>query len=158
MSGNPDGKRPGAMASEVRSGLGHVPHAAAIGMDIVSIEKAKAVLKVAYAEKLVGNPETGVVHGGVITTLLDNASGIAVFSALEAPTSIATLDLRIDYMRPATPGETIFAEAICYRVTGTIAFVRGAAYHASPDDPIATSVASFMLSSDGGRKIGANLK
>ena len=112
----------------------------------------------AYQDKLVGNPLTGVVHGGVVTALLDHASGFAVFSALEAPTSIATLDLRIDYMRAAEPESTIMAMPFASRSPTSVAFVRGTAYHDSVDDPIATMVGTFMLASDGGRKPGANLK
>lgn len=86
-----------------------------------------------------------MVHGGVITTLLDNAGGTAVIVALEELRSIATLDLRIDYMRPATPGRDIVGYCHCYKVTRNVAFVRGVAYHDRPEDPIATMVATFML-------------
>ena len=125
--------------------LDHVPHAKAVGLTFVSIERGVAVLKLAYDEKLVGNPDTGVVHGGVITTLLDNCCGIAVGSSLEMMRPIATLDLRIDYMKPATPKEDIYARAECYKVTANIAFVRATAYHTDIADPIATAVGAFML-------------
>jgi uncharacterized protein (TIGR00369 family) len=125
--------------------LDHVPHAKAVGLTVVSVERGIAVLKLPYAEELVGNPDTGVVHGGVITTLLDNCCGIAVGSSLDMMRPIATLDLRIDYMRPATPKEDIFARAECYKVTSNIAFVRATAYHTDIGDPIATAVGAFML-------------
>jgi uncharacterized protein (TIGR00369 family) len=127
----------------------HVPHARAIGLKIVTAKKDHAWLEVPYAPHLVGNPDTGVIHGGVITTLLDNASGVAVQLALPERSSIATLDLRIDYMRPAEPGKTIKAHAHCYKVTQNVAFVRGAAYHdENEDEPIATSVGTFMLAAN----------
>ncbi len=131
--------------------LDHVPHAKAVGLSIVSVEKATAVVKLPYDEKLVGNPDTGVVHGGVITTLLDNCCGIAVGMALGEMRPIATLDLRIDYMKPATPHLEIFARAHCYKVTANIAFVRASAYHLDPSDPIATAVGAFMLNTAGNR-------
>jgi acyl-coenzyme A thioesterase PaaI-like protein len=59
--------------------------------------------------------------------------------------AIATLDLRIDYMKPATPERDIFAYAECFKVTKNIAFVRGLAYHTDRNDPIATCAATFML-------------
>jgi len=134
--------------------LAGVPHAAAINLTVIEIKPGEAVCKVPYAENLIGNPDTRVVHGGVITSLLDNTCGIAVGSKTAMQGQIATLDLRIDYMKPATPGEDIFAFAACFKVTKNIAFVRGVAYHADRNDPIATCAAAFMLGTKG-RK-GAN--
>jgi acyl-coenzyme A thioesterase PaaI-like protein len=58
---------------------------------------------------------------------------------------IATLDLRIDYMKSATPDEDILAFAECFKVTRNIAFARGIAYQTDRDDPVATCAAAFML-------------
>lgn len=100
-----------------------------------------------YRPEFIGDPDTGVLAGGVITSLLDNALGAATMMALEQPTVIATLDLRIDYMRAATPGRDLYARCRCTRRTREIAFVYGICYHDTPDEPIATSVATFMLGS-----------
>lgn len=125
--------------------LGHVPHARSLGLHLQSATRDGATGYVPYAAHLSGNPETGVLHGGVVTALLDNICGIAVAAALGTFRSIATLDLRIDYMRAATPGETVFARAECFKITRSIAFVRGTAYHSDSSDPVATCVASFMI-------------
>ena len=137
---------------------GGSPQAAALGILTVSFEKDTAILKTPYREELVGDPDTGVIAGGVVTTLLDHACGQAVFAALGQPTSIATLDLRIDYMRAAEPGRDIFCRAHCYKVARSVAFVRAAAYEDSPDNPVATAQAAFMLNSSEGRPPGVNLK
>jgi uncharacterized protein (TIGR00369 family) len=99
----------------------------------------------ALPERLVGSPESGVVHGGVITTLLDQCGGSAVMLALDELRSIATLDLRIDYMKPATPGVEIVGYSHCYKITRNVAFTRGVAHHDRADDPIAAAVGTFML-------------
>ncbi len=125
--------------------LGHVPHAKSLGLHLQSATKEGATAFIPYAAHLAGNPETGVLHGGVVTALLDNVCGIAVAAALGTFRSIATLDLRIDYMRAAVPHETLFAHAECFKLTRSIAFVRGTAYHDDKADPVATCVASFML-------------
>jgi uncharacterized protein (TIGR00369 family) len=120
-------------------------------MRMIEARDGVALMCVPYDPKLVGNPATGVLHGGVITSLLDSASGAAVGSAMRAGgpwRPIATLDLRIDYMKPATPGRDLLARAECYKVTRNVAFVRGVAYHDDPSDPIATTVATFMLATD----------
>ncbi len=132
--------------------------AQALGVETVGFEKDVAIMKVPYSLDLVGDPDTGVIAGGVVTTLLDHASGLAVLTALGALTSIATLDLRIDYMRAAEPGKALFCRAHCYKLTRSVAFVRASAYDDNPDDPVATAQAAFMLNSSGGRAPGANLK
>lgn len=123
------------------------PHGEAIMLEKLAQGDNRAKVAIPYNDHLIGDPETGVVHGGVITTLLDTACGMSVRSDVElgGEKAIATLDLRIDYMRPATPGEKIYAEAECYRRTRNIAFVRGTAYHQDANKPVATCTATFML-------------
>jgi uncharacterized protein (TIGR00369 family) len=134
------------------------PQAKALGFTTLEIGDAIAVLKVPYRPEIVGDPETGVIAGGVVTTLLDHASGQAVHASMDTWTSIATLDLRIDYMRPAEPGLDVLARAHCYKLTRSIAFVRAVAYDRDPEDPVATAQATFMLDSSAGKTPGANLK
>jgi uncharacterized protein (TIGR00369 family) len=125
--------------------IDYVPHARALGLSVVDAKPGEAWMRVAYADHLVGNSATGVIHGGVITTLLDNCAGVAVMTALSELKSIATLDLRIDYMKPATPQLDVIGYCRCYKVTRNVAFVHGSAYHSDPDDPIATTAMTFML-------------
>ncbi len=134
------------------------PQAVALGLHTVEISRARVVMTAPYREDLIGNPATGVIAGGVVTTMLDHASGQAVYAALEEPNAVATLDLRIDYMRRAEPGRDLFVEAHCYRMTHAIAFVRAVAYDVDKADPVATAQAAFMLNSSAGRPPGANLK
>lgn len=129
--------------------LSAVPHANALNMHMVTIESGKAVCRIPYSEELIGNPDTRVIHGGVITALLDNACGIAIGSMTRLLGQIATLDLRIDYMKSAMPEQDIFAFAECFKVTRNIAFARGIAYHTDQSDPIATCSAAFMLKTRG---------
>ena len=150
-------------AVQERKGLliAYVPHAMALGFTVVDAKPGEAWLKVPFDPKLVGNPATGVIHGGVITTLLDNSAGVAVATALPELRSIATLDLRIDYMKPATPGLDVIGYTRCYKVTRHIAFVHGSAYHEDPNDPIATTAMTFMLGANKappGASFGVNAK
>jgi uncharacterized protein (TIGR00369 family) len=126
-----------------------VPHNDALGIEFIDFGPGTATLRLPWAEHLVGNPETGVVHGGVVTSLLDACSGAAVFMKLLAPTPIATLDLRIDYLRPATPREPLFAKAECYKLTRNVAFVRAIAHHGDESDPVASATSTFMVRTRG---------
>ena len=58
---------------------------------------------------------------------------------------IATLDLRIDYLRPAEPGQDVIAVATCHHMSKNVAFVRATAFHDPDGEPIATAVGTFML-------------
>lgn len=127
-----------------------VPHAREIGMRLHRAVGGRSLLSVPYDERLVGDPDSGVLHGGVVTALLDTACGAAVLSMPTRLDRTATLDLRIDYMRPATVGQTVRAEAECYRMTRSIAFVRAVAYHEDADDPIAAAAGAFMLEREAG--------
>jgi uncharacterized protein (TIGR00369 family) len=102
-------------------------------------------MRLPYSERLVGNPDTGVVHGGVITAFLDQSCGMAVGSTLKEPRSFATLDLRIDYMKPAKPGAEIIFEGECIKVTREIAFARARAFQEVNEEPIAIATATFMF-------------
>lgn len=124
-----------------------VPHNRALGLEMVVLEDGEARMRLPYSPDLVGNPETGVLHGGPITSLMDACCGAAVFMKLPTPVPIATLDLRIDYLRPATATQDVLAHAVCFRLTRNVAFVRGFAYHAESgeEDPIASAAGAFML-------------
>ena len=126
-----------------------VPHNRALGLRVIDCAPGACTMVLPWAEHLIGNPDTGVLHGGPITALLDATGGAAVFLKLAAPAPIATLDLRIDYLKPASPGRDVRARCECYKIGRSVAFVRGVAYHDSVDDPIASCAATFMLSTKG---------
>ena len=123
-----------------RSDYGHIS-----GLRLDRAAPGEAWSSQPYRPVFVGDVATGVIHGGVVTAMLDESCGMAVQLALDGPRAIATLDLRIDYQKPATPGLDIKAHARCYRVTRSIAFVRATAFQESEDDPVATATACFMI-------------
>jgi uncharacterized protein (TIGR00369 family) len=123
----------------------HTPHARYLGMMVVETGPGLAVVMLPYRPELIGDPVRKVVFGGAITTLLDQASGLAVACALDVLRAIATVDLRVDYLRAATPELDLYARVECYKVTRNIAFIRGIAYERGPDDPFASCLGTFML-------------
>ncbi len=136
-----------------------IPHNLALGLTLRRIDPgtATAYLHLPWHERLVGNPETRTPHGGVVTTIIDSACGACVYLRLNAPIPIATLDLRVDSLKPATPGRDLWARAECYRATRNIAFVRAVAYH-DEADPIASAAGTFMISTKGEVFSEANLR
>lgn len=122
-----------------------IPHSKALGMELTEIGDGFAVLEMPYAEHLVGDPESGVIHGGAVSALMDTCCGAAAMSHPSSPAGTATIDLRIDYMRPATPHQTLVTEASCYKITRSVAFVRATAYDDDKASPVAMATGAFTV-------------
>jgi len=121
-----------------------VGHGKALGLEYRASGPNWMELSLPWREELVGVPETGVLASGAIVSLIDTASGGSVWMALGYFVPIVTLDLRLDYMRPAVKGETVIARCECVKLTRQIAFIRGIAHGGDPEHPIAHSAATFM--------------
>lgn len=98
-----------------------------------------------WHEDLVADAETGILASGPIISMMDNACGIATWKKRGVFLPQVTMDLRVDYMRPARPGRTVIGRAECYRLTRSVSFVRGTAYDERLEDPVAHVAGSFML-------------
>ncbi len=114
-----------------------------LGLTATDASDRHLVLCLPYSEKIIGNPETRVIHGGAITTLMDTASGSVMICALPEFELCPTLDLRVDYMRPAEPDLPVYARAEVYRMTRHIVFTRCEAYQ-NEGETVAQCVGTFM--------------
>lgn len=147
-----------AMAERFLSAL---KHCQLLQMRVAQADGDGMTLVLPWSPAIVGNPQTGAVHGGALTTLMDTTCGMATLCVLPRFEVCPTLDLRIDYMHPAEAGKDIYGHAQCYRVTRDVIFTRGTAYQDDPDQPICQVVGTFMrLGQDitGGIRFGDSLK
>ena len=133
------------IAKIARQFIEAIPHAMALGLRLEDIGDGRAVISMPYSQDLVGDPRSGVIHGGAVSAMLDTCCGAAVMSHPAAPGATATIDLRIDYMRAATPGQTLVTTAHCYHVTRSVAFVRATAVDDDVERPVASAAGSFTV-------------
>ena len=122
-----------------------IPHSRDLGMTLTEMGDGEAVISMPYDPRLIGDPETGVISGGAVSALMDTCCGAAVMCHPDNMGGTATLDLRIDYMRPATPGQSVTTRATCYHVTRSVAFVRATACDDDTTNPVATATGAFTV-------------
>jgi uncharacterized protein (TIGR00369 family) len=132
-----------------RQFIAAIPFSAALQMQLEDIGDGVAVISMPYAPAIVGDPKTGVIHGGAVSALMDTCGGAAVMTHAQALSGTATIDLRIDYMRAATPGQRITARAECYHVTRSVAFVRAEAWDDDQSRPVAAATGAFTVERGG---------
>ena len=119
-------------------------HGKALGLRFHAEGPGWVELALPYDERLIGDPARGVLASGPIVTMMDMATSLSVWVKRGYFAPQATVDLRVDYLRPATPGRTVIGRGECLRLTRSIAFVRGVAYDESVDDPLAHVAGTFM--------------
>lgn len=122
-----------------------VGHGRALDLEYRDSAENWIELALPWREELVGIPDEGILASGAIVSLLDTCGGASVWMALGHFQPIVTIDLRLDYLRPALKGETVVARCECYKLTRQIAFVRGTAHGGDEARPIAQATGTFML-------------
>lgn len=125
-----------------------IGHGGAIGIAYHAHGPDWCELALPWRDDLVGMPESGIIASGPIVSLMDMATSLAIWIRLGRFRHQATLDLRVDYLRPATPGKTIMGHGICYAATRSVAFVRGFAHDGDAEDPLASVTGTFMFTDD----------
>jgi uncharacterized protein (TIGR00369 family) len=124
-----------------------VPLNRAMGMELVELAGGRACIRLPWDDRFLGDAADGLVHGGVLSVLLDATCGMAAFMGMRSPGVIATLDLRIDHLRSAEVGVALVATAETVRATRQVLFVRGVADHGEGSQPVAVATATFAVTS-----------
>ena len=148
-----DGATPGFRSSimgqpfsrEMVAGLGSSAHTGHLGLRYHAHGEDWIEMALPWREDLVGIPDSGILASGPIISLLDTVTSLSVNVRRNAFLALATIDLRIDYMRAAKPGAALVGRGECYKLGRSVAFVRGLAHEGDSNDPVAHAAGSFML-------------
>ena len=127
-----------------------IPFNRHLGMKVASLSVGACRLELPFDEVLVGDPTRPALHGGVISTLADTAGGLACFSTLEsAEDRVSTVDLRVDYLRPAPP-QTLWCAAHVVRAGNRVAVTRMEVFAGEGEpnersEPVATATGVYNV-------------
>ena len=121
-----------------------IPYAVASGMTLTDIGPGRCSLLLPARGTWTGDAERKLIHPGCLSVLADTACGVAVGCAMEQIEPYATLDLRMDYLRPPVAETDLVCHAECHRLSRSVAFVRGELMQPGQSEPVATVYATFM--------------
>ena len=132
----------------------HVPFNRVLGLKVESIDPDAPKLRFDMRPELIGNPRRQILHGGVISAVLDVAAGFAIHLAVSKsreeqphPTasfpSIGTIDLHVDYLRPGR-GKYFIATGRVVRLGNRVAVAHMELVN-DEGELIATGGAAYMV-------------
>lgn len=122
------------------------PHVAECGMQITELGSDGVTVLLPFREDWLGDVERQIIHTGIIAVLVDSACGAAILGAMGHFEPIATIDLRLDYLRAARRDQTLHCRAECHRLTESIAFARATVWQARREEPVTIAQGAFMRS------------
>ena len=138
-------KRDPAIREQIAAAFnGGIPHNQAIGLIVMDASGDIVHTRLDYQAAFLGDPVARLWHTAVGTTAADSSCGLAVFLALPALEAIATLDLRMDYLRPAVADKPLHIAARCHHITRRVCFARATLYQDDIERPTAECTAAFM--------------
>lgn len=124
-------------------GKGLITHMA---LEIEKVSSEGVRVRMPFNTDFCVDADQTLLHGGILTALLDSVFGLANFVAIDGVSTMATLDLRVDYLRPARSRSDVIVSAHCFRKTSQIAFNSGSIWFEGHEDAeIARGTASFAL-------------
>ncbi len=142
----------GPMNAFAKAFLEGIPFSRAAGMQAERMSHARGSVSMKASPDWTGHSAASQIHPGCLTVLADTACGLAVGAAMNPIEPYATLDLRMDYLRPARAGLAMRCDAHCHRLSHSVAFVRGEVFQPDSDEAVASVNATFMLSTANTRR------
>lgn len=126
-----------------------VPHGRELGMQVVSVEQGQVCMRLTPQSWMFSQEDTKEICTSVLYSLADSAGGLAVFAGALELMPIATLDLRMDYLRPAIGDRALSAVATCRHLSDDVAFIHCDILSEGNRELLATANATFMRNTQG---------
>jgi uncharacterized protein (TIGR00369 family) len=142
----------GPMNAFAKAFLEGIPFSRAAGMQAERMSHGRGSVSMAASHAWTGHTAASQIHPGCLTVLADTACGLAVGAAMNPIEPYATLDLRMDYLRPARAGLELRCDAHCHRLSRSVAFVRGEVFQPGSSEAVASVNATFMLATANTRR------
>ena len=106
-----------------------IPFNRFLGVRVIATRAGFVRLEVPFRHELVGDPMRPALHGGLLSALADTAGGAALWTSIEDPRArISTIDLRVDFLRPARL-LAVIAEANVVRTGSRVGVVDVRLFH-----------------------------
>jgi uncharacterized protein (TIGR00369 family) len=115
-----------------------------LGIKVEELRHGYARFRIPFRPELLGDPVRPAIHGGVLSALVDACGGAACFTMVRVHDSLSTVDLRVDYLRPAKPADLI-CESEVIRMGNRVACVKSSVRGPDSDDPVVVSMAVYNV-------------
>ncbi|HZS42290.1 MAG TPA: PaaI family thioesterase [Polyangia bacterium] len=123
-----------------------IPFNRFLGIQIADARDGFVRLELPFRPEYIGDQARPALHGGVISTLIDTAGGFAVWTKIELEDRVSTIDLRVDYLAPASAQDALVAEATVVRVGNRVGVTDVRCFQAaSPERVVATGKAVYNI-------------
>jgi uncharacterized protein (TIGR00369 family) len=120
-----------------------VPFNRFLGLQVVKVESGKAELRLPFRDEFVGDSRRPALHGGVISALIDTCGGLAAWTRLEEDDRLSTIDILVDYLKPAFTGLVAYGELV--RIGNRVAVVRVTVLQDGDEEPVARGRAVYNI-------------
>jgi len=132
-------------AAEMEARLRVAPFSRWMDLRVTALDEQGVEVGLTWRDEMISNPTARITHGGVLAALIDAAADFAIAAKIGRP--VPTVDLRIDYHRPAAPGD-LRARATIVRLGSTMAVAEAEIFDA--DGRMVASGRGTYFTGDGG--------
>lgn len=118
-----------------------VPYWRTLGLELKEVTPGRAVFECEVREGLM--QKRGIVHGGVLASIVDSACAVAAISNLWPKANATTINLRVSYLKPLTQG-VFRAEGRCIKAGKTICFCEAQVFN-DHNELVCTASSELMI-------------